>query len=121
MKSDISKQARTWMLAVALLSVGSVLTGGAQAADEFTAAEFLQQSEFNRSSYIRVSLMMANMIAIENDQKQADCIGDWYFADQKGRDEIMYSVMKKHPSYHPMGIIVAVIEKQCGSFNYIAD
>lgn len=89
--------------------------------DMFTAGEFLKQPEFNRSSYIRVSLMAANMIAIDNDKEQADCIGDWYFADQKGRDELIYGMMEKHPDYHPMAIILAVAERECGSFKYTSD
>lgn len=65
--------------------------------------------------------MTANMIAIENDKKQADCISKWYFEDQDGRDEIMYRAMKKYPAYHPIGVIMAVIEKQCGPFKYVPD
>jgi len=91
------------------------------AEDGFTSADFLEQPAESRSSYIRVSLMMANMIAIENDQEQADCIEGWYDSDRSGRERFIYGVMEKYPSYHPIGIIMAVIEKQCGSFKYAAN
>jgi hypothetical protein len=77
-------------------------------------------TEGSRSTYIRTALMMANMIAIENNKKQADCIGNWYFEDQRGRDETMYRAMEKFPTHHPIGIIIAVIEKQCGRFKYVS-
>ncbi|MEW5424769.1 hypothetical protein, partial [Amorphus sp. 3PC139-8] len=93
----------------------------AYAEEGFTSADFLKQPEESRSSYIRVSLMMANMIAIENDQEQADCIEGWYDSDRSGTERFIYGVMEKYPSYHPIGIIMAVIEKQCGSFKYAAN
>lgn len=65
--------------------------------------------------------MMANMIAIENDKMQADCIGSWYEADRAAKEKYIYGVMEKYPTYHPIGVIMAVIEKQCGSFNYVSD
>ncbi|MEW5421939.1 hypothetical protein HNS03_08460 [Amorphus sp. 3PC139-8] len=90
----------------------------AHAEERFTSAEFMKWAEASRSTYIRTALMTANMIAIENDQTQADCISSWYFEDSDGRDEIMYRAMETYPSYHPIGIIIAVAEKQCGLFKY---
>ena len=79
---------------------------------------FLAQSEKSRTSYLRVSIMMAHMIAVENSQQQAACIGDWYSKDQAARDQYIFGVMKEYPDAHPMGILVAILEKQCGSFKY---
>lgn len=110
-------------LAELVLSAWMVLGAGAVQADDerYTAGEFLEQPEFNRSSYISVSLMAANLIAMDNDKEQADCIGDWYSADRKGRNELIYRMMEKHPDYHPMAIIIAIAERECGSFKYISD
>ena len=85
---------------------------------EFTAKELLTQSEVNRSSYIRISLMMANLIARENDPVQAKCLGDWYDKDRNGTERFIYDVMQKNSQHHPLSIIFAIAEKKCGSFKY---
>lgn len=91
----------------------------AEAKDGFTAADFLKWPQDSRRSYVQNALMMANMIAVENNRGQADCISNWYFSDRPRKDAFIDSVMQKYPTHHPMGVILAVIEKQCGSFKYV--
>ncbi len=62
--------------------------------------------------------MMANMIANENDKQQSQCISDWYAEDRRGREQYIYDVMGKALDFHPMGVIIAVLEKKCGPFKY---
>ncbi|WP_037546485.1 hypothetical protein [Stappia stellulata] len=83
-----------------------------------TSKEFLTWNESNRRSYIQVAMMSMNMISLENDKSQSDCIGDWYAADRRGGEEYIYEIMKKAPDYHPIGVIMAVLEKKCGPFKY---
>lgn len=88
------------------------------AEDIFKSSEFLDWSENNRSFYIRTSIGMAGLIAARNDSQHAKCLEEWYFSDEKAGEESIYQIMREYPDYHPRGIIVAVLKKQCGSFNY---
>ncbi len=85
----------------------------------FKNSEFLKWSEDNKSFYIRTSIGMAGLIAAQNDKKHARCIEGWYYSDEGIENEKIYKVMRKYPDHHPRGIIVAVLQKQCGSFNYL--
>ncbi|CTQ55598.1 hypothetical protein LP7551_04141 [Roseibium album] len=83
-----------------------------------TSKEFLTWSENNKSSYVQISMMSMNMIALENDQKQSDCIGAWFTSDRRAGEQYIYEVMQKAPDFHPVGVIMAVLEKKCGPFKY---
>jgi len=84
----------------------------------FTAKELLQWEEKNISSYIQIVLMTANTIASQNDQKQSDCIGNWFDSDRSGNVSYIKGVMGKNSDHHPMSIIIAIAERKCGSFEY---
>jgi len=88
------------------------------AQEEFKSSQFLEWPEESRSSYIRTAIGMAALIAVSNDQNQADCIGDWYFSDRVESENTIYKAMENFGEYHPLGIVVAILEKQCGSFSY---
>lgn len=82
------------------------------------SSKFLNWTEANRSFYIRTSIGMAAFIAVQNDKKHAKCMEHWYFSNEKRSNQAIYKVMRKFSDYHPWGVIVAVLEKQCGSFKY---
>ncbi len=90
----------------------------AHAQEGLSAKSFLGWEEQSKRAYIQTSLMTMNMIAVENDQSQAECISAWYASDRRGKEQFIYEVMGKYPDYHPVGIIMAVVEKQCGTFKY---
>lgn len=92
----------------------------AYADDIFKSSEFLKWSEGNRSLYIRTSVGMAGLISGYNDEEHAKCLESWYFSDEKKANEEIYDTMRKFSEYHPRGIIVAVLKKQCGTFDYAA-
>ncbi|OKL42920.1 hypothetical protein [Pseudovibrio exalbescens] len=88
------------------------------AAEEFTSEEFLKWDEDIRRSYIQTTMITANLIAQDNDVDQSKCIIDWYNADRREREDLIYGLMEKHSQFHPVAVIIAVFEKQCGSFKY---
>lgn len=61
---------------------------------------------------------MAGLIAGQNDEKQGACIDDWYFRNESEAHDYIIGVMKTYPSYHPRGVILAVLEKRCGELRY---
>jgi hypothetical protein len=88
------------------------------AQDVFKSSEFLKWTEGNRSFYIRTSVGMAGSISGYNNEKHAKCLENWYFSGEAKANEDIYVVMRKFPNYHPRGIIIAVLKRQCGSFDY---
>lgn len=95
-------------------------TQAVYAEDTFKSSDFLEWSEGNKSLYIRTSIGMAGLIAGYNDKKHQRCLEQWYFTDQKKANDEIYETMRKHSEYHPRGIIIAVLKKQCGTFDYSA-
>lgn len=85
----------------------------------FKNSEFLKWNEENRSFYIRTSIGMAGLIAAQNDKAHANCLEKWYFSNQSKKNVFIYGIMKQYPNHHPRGIIMAVLQKQCGSFRYV--
>lgn len=61
---------------------------------------------------------MASLVAAQNDKAQATCIDDWYYGDEAAANRHIVSVMEQYPTYHPRGVILAVLRKKCGSFQY---
>lgn len=87
-------------------------------AETFKSSEFLAWKQESQEFYIRTSVGMAGFIAAQNDKKHADCLESWYLEDEKKSNDFIFDVMGKYPEYHPRGVIVAVLEKQCGKFDY---
>jgi len=87
-------------------------------AETFTSAQFLEWPQESQRFYFRAAIGMAGVIVRQNDISQADCIDTWYFADEAAAEMHVRSIMKTYPSYHPLGILVAVLEKRCGVLRY---
>ena len=60
---------------------------------------------------------MASLVAAQSDKTHAKCLDDWYAAEKAASDFVLATMMK-FPEYHPRGVILAVMQKRCGSFNY---
>lgn len=104
--------------AAAVLAVS--ITNAAMAQDRMTTSKFLSWSPEGQQSYINTAAMMAGVIATQNRQAQAKCIGNWAAANEKTGYKPIIDAMKRLPDYHPIAIISAVFEKECGSFQYAA-
>lgn len=62
---------------------------------------------------------MTGIIATQGRQDIASCLDDWYSSDeatQKKRHDFIIKIISENPTYHPQGVILAVLEKQCGAF-----
>lgn len=86
--------------------------------DGFTAADVLGWDQKSQNSYFETSISMAGVLASQSKNPAVHCIDDWYFgsAGHKSRvnDEIR-ATMQQYPDYYPATVIVAVIERECGS------
>ena len=87
-------------------------------ADSFKSSEFLTWNKDSQEFYFRTAIGMAGLIASQNDQHQARCILDWYFTKERTARDAILSAMQQYPDYHPRGVILAVLQKACGTFKY---
>lgn len=104
-------------LAIAACAVIQLFSMPAHA-EVFKSSEFLTWKLQNQASYIDTSIGMASLVAAQNSKTQSKCIDDWYIADQTKSVEYITGIMRDNPTYHPRGVILAAIEKKCGSMTY---
>ena len=102
-------------IATAFLSTGDLR------ADDFTAADVLEWERDSQDWYFQVSVTMAGVIAAQNESPQAECINDWYFSpavDRNARNNEIRETMSKFSNYHPASVVIAAIERECGTLSF---
>lgn len=87
-------------------------------ASEFTSAEFLTWERGNREGYIDASIGMAALVVMRNDKSQVKCIDEWYVTNSDKRNDEIFAKMAENQQYHPRAVLLAMMEKACGSFVY---
>ena len=84
----------------------------------FKSGEVLEWPRDSQSFYYRTSVAMAGLIAARNSKDHSNCVDQWYFLDTKKADEAITEMMRETPDYHPQAVILAMLQKACGSFTY---
>ena len=84
------------------------------------ASEFLTWKYKSQAFYIETSIGMASLVAAQNDKAHAKCLEAWYYEDEDAGNRFILDTMRTHPDYHPRGVILGVLQKKCGSFDYSA-
>jgi hypothetical protein len=87
-------------------------------AGKFTSEEFLGYDKNTKENYVVSSAGMAGLIAAQNDKDQAECIARWLSRQQDNGFSEVFSVMQEYSGYHPQGVVLGVIEKECGNLDY---
>ncbi len=67
---------------------------------------------------------MAGVVAAQNPGSQAQCVNDWYLSAKSTMDErnkYIRRTLERFPTHHPAGVMMAIIEKACGSFDFSKD
>lgn len=108
-------------LAIAsLCTIVCSVSAAAEAKDEFKSKEFLTWSHEGQKSYIMASVVMAAFIAAaQNKADLSKCIGQWMTDSDAAGFPSVKEAMTRFPDYHPSGVIVAILEKACGSFKHV--
>lgn len=90
-------------------------------AEEFTGVKLLTWSKENQNFYFQTSVGMAALVSTQSDKKRSQCISEWYFdantGNKNGNDAIR-SAIREYADYHPQGVIIAVLQKACGSMDF---
>ncbi|MEM7777760.1 MAG: hypothetical protein AAF732_19390, partial [Pseudomonadota bacterium] len=72
----------------------------------------------SQRGYIATAAGMAGLIATLNKPEQARCVDAWIARHDASDFAPIRRAMQKNGSYHPLGVIIAVLQKACGSFKY---
>lgn len=106
------------LVLASLSAIVCILAQETHAKESLTSARFLQYSAEAQRNYIVTSSIMAGLVASQNRKTQTECINDWAAQNAASGFEPVIATMKKHPQFHPSGVIIAVLQKACGSFAY---
>ena len=101
-------------LVLALLTL--VLFPQKTEADGFDGAALLKWSPDNQKFYFQTSVSMAGVIVAQNDQAVARCLDEWGERQHERRYEAILKAIREYPTYHPQGVILALLRKACGTF-----
>lgn len=104
--------------AIAIASLSTIVCSAAVAVEGFKSSKFLTYPAESQKSYIASSAMMAGLIASQNSAAQAACIDDWGVKQRDAGYAAVMEAMQRFPEHHPSAVIVAVLDKACGSFKY---
>ena len=88
-------------------------------ADTFTGADLLKWSEASQVAYLQNAIIMAMTVSSRMSDAHAACISEWFFeADgfRAGRLDDLTQTISKYSTYDPSGVVVAIIERECGEF-----
>lgn len=90
----------------------------ASSAQGFTGEEFATWSQVSQDSYIQASVMMAGVVA-QIQPELSRCVDQWYFVDaarKAQRNDTIRAFIIENAGYHPSGVILAVVQQECGAF-----
>lgn len=110
-----------WWKCILVGSATLILSTANSSAEEFTAADVLAWKKETQDWYFETSIAMAASIATRNPTGHAECINDWYYAPTSGREEahrFIRETLAKFSGHSPETVLIAVIEKACGSLNF---
>ena len=104
------------LAAFALLS----LTNASSYAESniFKSSEFLTWDKEGQGFYIRTSVGMAGLIVGQTSKAQGKCIDDWFVSEEQAGYSNVLNLMRQYPAYHPRGVLLSIMEKRCGKFEY---
>jgi hypothetical protein len=107
------------MIVAAIISGIMVVHPGSSAAQEsFKSSDFLKHPAESQRGYISSSVMMAALIATQNNRSQASCLDEWGAKYREDGFAPVLEAMRRFPDYHPSAVVISVLQKACGSFSY---
>lgn len=104
-----------WAGAIGLIA-GALIYPQETAAEGFTGEVFATWSRSSQDSYIQTSVMMAGVVLTRIKPSASNCIDAWYFKEPKEeRNRYISETIVTYTDYHPSGVILAIIEQECGA------
>lgn len=103
---------------LAIASLSTIVCSTGAFGEDFKSSKFLTYAPEAQKSYIITSVVMAGIIAGQNKPDQSTCIDRWMADHEAAGFSSVKDAMSRFPDHHPSGVIVAVLEKACGSVKY---
>lgn len=85
-------------------------------ADGFNGTLLLEWSPGNQRFYFQTSVSMAGVIVAQKDREVARCLDEWGEQQHQRKYEAILKAIREYPTYHPQGVILALLRKACGAF-----
>lgn len=105
-------------IVTALISLSFPQVSVAQDDTIFKSSEVLNWNPETQRFYLETSIRMVGIVASRNSPEQSQCFENWYKESPQIRHQAILGTMREYSDYHPQGIILAYMEKQCGSMVY---
>ncbi len=99
--------------------IAGLFVGYAQqsSAETFTGEKFLTWKPGSQTFYIGASINMASVIVTQTDNAKARCVNDWHGGHIANDYREILDLIAKFRTYHPQGVILAALQKSCGSLS----
>lgn len=87
----------------------------------FTGSELLEWSVAEQDSYFQTSIGMVAVVGTQTNFPKdiVECLNQWYWPNgalDPNRNSEIREALTRFPKAHPQAIVLAVIERECGSF-----
>ncbi|MFW8594713.1 hypothetical protein [Cribrihabitans neustonicus] len=101
--------------------IALVLCPQLSAANGFTSADVLEWEQSAQDSYFNTSVGMVAVVGTQTNfpENIVECLNAWYWPNGSVNADSNASIreaMERFPTLHPQAIVLAVIERECGSF-----
>ena len=97
-------------------ALATLLAAAPVLAEGFSGSDLLAWTPGNQRFYLQTSVGMAGVIAAQGDSAQARCIDEWHERQHGNEYEKVLKAVRTYPTYHPQGVILALLRKACGTF-----
>lgn len=104
-----------------LAMIGTSVVGTQSYAESFTSSQVLEWEKDAQDNYFLASITMAGVVAAQNPGDKSRCVNNWYLSNDmtmRERNEYIRETLERFPTHHPAGVMMAILEKACGSFDF---
>lgn len=101
------------------MSIVSIIYPQQTSAEAFTGKTFLSWPEEEQRGYLDAQIVMASTIVSRTKPEMSQCMAELYYGSLGLTNEGFASLINRiqeYETFHPSSVLVAVIEKECGSF-----
>lgn len=97
-----------------LCFIGAVILSTSAHANSFTGKDFVALTEGQQHWWIAGAIEGIGHMVFLQDEAKAQCVWNWFPSDPDGKKALLLSHMKNHPDRAPSGILIILIQRECG-------
>ena len=85
-------------------------------AEGFKNKDFLKLENSEQKYWLTGAIGALFHVAAAKSEKQGQCVYDWYYTDTAKKNGIILGSMGKYPDSTPSAVLLALTERQCGTY-----